>query len=194
MVDWGSFGNARDELAGPYSQFNPTAGTFENLGSFMNSLGGVGSQDLVNSTKRGMANIEKFTYNLNNAGPVPYTSASVSIPNGQTCVFTCQFSLSEFLMVPIFNFCQENGISLTHVSQIQLNFTLGNISSMFSTGLLIDANNNIALSNTTQPEPGLVLGQPTFNNAYPLNQSSVILNMEYITPPAGSNYGNISKP
>jgi hypothetical protein len=190
MTDWGSFGGARDELAGAYNQ---AGDPFQSNASLLNSLGGVGTQDLVSASHRGIMNIEKLTYNNAGAGVQPYAGA-VTIAPGTSCVFTCQFSLSEMLMLPLFNFMKKEGISLTHVSQIQLNFTMGNLASMFSTAVLIDSNNNISLNNSTGVVNGLKLAPPTFNNNAPLSQSNTVLNMEFITPPAGASYSNISKP
>jgi hypothetical protein len=126
QVDMGSFYGAKDELSGHYP--NPNVNT--TLGqSLINAIGGIGSQNIVSASHRGMLGIEKIMVNSSTINNQPYTGNEALAPGNTT--FTVFFSISEPLILPIFSILKKEGISLTHISQIQISCVLGSISSMF---------------------------------------------------------------
>jgi hypothetical protein len=171
QVDLGSLYGAKDELAGHYP--NPTTTTGSSL---INAIGNVNSQNIVSASHRGMLGIEKIVVNngstLNNA---PYAGNENLITGNTT--FTVFFSISELLMLPIFSFIKKEGISLTHISQIQLSFVLASTSSMFS-----------YYYGDISPAASTTLTAVQMNSANGLSPSNCVLSMQWYTAPAGQDY------
>jgi hypothetical protein len=177
----GSFYGAKDELAGHYPNPNVTTTLGQSL---INAIGGIGSQNIVSASHRGMLGIEKIMVNSSTINNQPYTGSEPLAPGNTT--FTVFFSISEPLILPIFSILKKEGISLTHISQIQISCVLGSISSMFS---YYYGDGNIPVPSGT-PAGSIVLSanSPTMNSSAGLSPSNCVLSMQWYSPPAGQEY------
>jgi hypothetical protein len=139
--------------------------------------------------KRGSLNIERIfdpSAPTVATGGVNYNPQTGLIQAVANPVVSVQFSISTFLRLPILSWLKEAKESLSALSQIQINFTLLPLQTIFN---YLEP----FFFNATAAGPmRLASGGITFNTNY-LQPSNITLSIRFITPPASYSAHDITR-